>query len=620
MNHETNKQQSHDIKESQINKNGRNKLTHDEFIKRVADRHPNITIVGNYSGALSVVHCRCDICGFEWTPFPETLYKGKGCPRCHHRSRNGSEKFFTKMSTDYPTINISGEYVNQSTHLHCECSICGCEWDATPNTLLKGKGCIKCSGNYHRTQEELIEELSEINPTVEIVGNYTNTSTSVSCKCKLCGYSWNATPAHLLEGKACPECAKTKIANALSKSHDEFIEDMQRIHPTIKIVGTYKNRTTRIECYCTKCGTEWAPVASDLYYLSDCPKCAIKIRAASQRKSHQQFINELSTINPHIRVLNQYTSRKGRIECQCDNCQHIWTTSANSLLCGRGCPNCSHAQTSFFERFLLLVCKRVFGDKNVLSRNRSVIGRELDIYIPSIGIAIEPGNWHWHKLKVDYDREKYCLCKNIGIQLITIYDNFDDDVDKIGINCDDFITYPNSLQKENEFVDAAVDIFSKLKLQYDLSADDFHQLYVEARRSVNKVTTVKIINQLKDTNPNIELLGQYEGDKIPILCRCTKCGHEWKRTAYSLLNKHKNCPICGGRKKRVINLDTGDIFESVSSASKYFGVTASSLRGSCNRPNGLCKGNHVAYVNNVSKEKIDELRLKYPEKFKEKDV
>ena len=49
---------------------------------------------------------------------------------------------------------------------------------------------------------------------------------------------------------------------------------------------------------------------------------------------------------------------------------------------------------------------------------------ELDILIPELKIAIEPGNWLLHKKYLDRDKMRREKCSEIGIKLITIYDKF----------------------------------------------------------------------------------------------------------------------------------------------------------------------------------------------------
>lgn len=67
----------------------------------------------------------------------------------------------------------------------------------------------------------------------------------------------------------------------------------------------------------------------------------------------------------------------------------------------------------------------VLGKEFVESRNTSAIGLELDIYIPTYSLAIEPGSWLYHESKVaTYDSEKRKECKKAGIRLVTVYDTY----------------------------------------------------------------------------------------------------------------------------------------------------------------------------------------------------
>ena len=47
---------------------------------------------------------------------------------------------------------------------------------------------------------------------------------------------------------------------------------------------------------------------------------------------------------------------------------------------------------------------------------------------------------------------------------------------------------------------------------------------------------------------NIEILGEYKGNKTKIKCKCKIDGHEWKATPHNLLNG-TGCPKCSGNIK-----------------------------------------------------------------------
>ena len=80
------------------------------------------------------------------------------------------ERFYVK-NKNADNIEILGEYVSSKSKIKVRCKIDGYEWEATPNNLLKGQGCPKCSGNIrNKTTEYFINELKEVNENIEILG------------------------------------------------------------------------------------------------------------------------------------------------------------------------------------------------------------------------------------------------------------------------------------------------------------------------------------------------------------------------------------------------------------------------------------------------------------------
>lgn len=58
-------------------------------------------------------------------------------------------------------------------------------------------------------------------------------------------------------------------------------------------------------------------------------------------KTHDDFVKELSTINPEIEAIGQYTRAVDRIEVKCKKCGKVWNPVAYSLTSGKSCPHCS---------------------------------------------------------------------------------------------------------------------------------------------------------------------------------------------------------------------------------------------------------------------------------------
>ena len=182
------------------------------------------------------------------------------------------EKFYAK-NKNAENIEILGIYINKRTKIKCKCKIDGYEWETTPSNLLKGTGCPKCKDKkYTKTHEEFIKEMKEINPNIEILGEYVNKRTKIKCKCKIDNHIWYATPNNLLyNNSGCPKCVG-KIRN---KTTEYFIQELQEINDDIEILGEYKGALAKIKCRCKIDGYEWYTTPSDLLnHNTGCPKCS----------------------------------------------------------------------------------------------------------------------------------------------------------------------------------------------------------------------------------------------------------------------------------------------------------------------------------------------------------
>lgn len=128
-------------------------LTHEQFVAQMKVINPNIKIIGTYINSDTPIEVECLIDGNIWKARPYHLKQGKDCPVCalrkaSERYSKGMEKFKKEMKKVNSRIDISGEYKNGRTNVHCKCLVCGHEWDAMPINLLKGKGCPKCASSH----------------------------------------------------------------------------------------------------------------------------------------------------------------------------------------------------------------------------------------------------------------------------------------------------------------------------------------------------------------------------------------------------------------------------------------------------------------------------------------
>lgn len=123
------------------------------------------------------------------------------------------EKWVKKIAEKNPNIEILGEIVNGKTKVNCRCLICNHEWAAAPEKLTSGRGCPECkkvkvARSRKLPHEEHVAAIHKVNPNIEILGEIINHKTPVLCRCKICNHKWEATPDNLKHGYGCPRCAK----------------------------------------------------------------------------------------------------------------------------------------------------------------------------------------------------------------------------------------------------------------------------------------------------------------------------------------------------------------------------------------------------------------------------
>lgn len=58
-----------------------------------------------------------------------------------------------------------------------------------------------------------------------------------------------------------------------------------------------------------------------------------------KKKTHEEFIKQMNTINSNIEILSQYQNNKTKVNCKCKICNHQWEARPDNLL-HWGCPKC----------------------------------------------------------------------------------------------------------------------------------------------------------------------------------------------------------------------------------------------------------------------------------------
>lgn len=389
-----------------------------------------------------------------------------------------------------------------------------------------------------KTHDEFVKEVARVLPNARIKSTYVNSRTKVLVFCSACGYQWQANPFDLLRGHGCPRCAGKE-----RKTPERFESEVASVNARIELIDRYTNTSTKMLVRCRVCGFEWMASPSTLRVGIGCPACS-----GTRRKTHDEFVRQLAAANPGIAVLGKYQNNRTKILVRCDRCNHEWHQTPHNLLDSRSrCPRCVHSSTSFTEQYIVGFLKQLHGIGTILERDKSIIGLELDVCVPTIGVAFEPGSWVWHKSKLDADAQKRALCASKGIRLVTIYDDVPPEDVHIA---EDVYSFPYDFRinrNRQELQNLLVSIVSIAQGEDCRKRIDWEAVEDYAyTHSVNE-STREFTDKLASRNSKISVIGEYKGSVYPIRVRCKICGFEWSPRADTLLAGNSACRRCGQR-------------------------------------------------------------------------
>ena len=409
-----------------------------------------------------------------------------------------------------------------------------------------------------KTNEEFIEEMKIKNPSIIPLEVYKGRGEHIKCKCVKCGNIWRATPRNLLNGTKCNKCANLKRGRRTVRTAESFEKEAKIKAPNIILFGKYKKMKEGIYVQCKICGYEWTARPDHILDGTGCPKCT-----RSLQKENDFFWSEVSKVNKEIIPMSNYVNSKTKILCRCRNCGNEWFAFPSKLLNGNGCPKCNDRnKTSFSEQAIYFYIKSKYNDAiNRYKLNDSRL--ELDIYIPSIAIAIEYDGVYWHKSdKVKkLEKLKHNICIERGITLYRIRegeDNFSEDAD--------IVIYREKTYNYKTLDDVIKQVFKQINVKCDINSEKDaneikEQFYVRLKENslLHKYPLVaEEWNYPKNGNLTPDMFLYASNDKV--WWKCRNCKREWEAAIADRTIGKKGCKVCSDKKRAYNNRLTNEEF------------------------------------------------------------
>lgn len=219
------------------------KLTNDDFIKRSNNIHSDFyDYVDEYKNARSRIKILCPIHG-EFYQKPYSHLQGIGCPKCGFKkssdfNRKGNDRFIeqaNKIHNNYYNYD-KVIYNSNKDDIIIRCPKHG-DFKQSPQSHLKGHGCIKCSPKKENKPNDIfIAQSSKIhNNKYRYIDEYKGAHVKIDILCPKHG-TFSQTPNSHLKNRGCPDCQ----FNNSSKLEREWLD-------TIGVDKKYRNTFIRID-------------------------------------------------------------------------------------------------------------------------------------------------------------------------------------------------------------------------------------------------------------------------------------------------------------------------------------------------------------------------------------
>ena len=211
----------------------------------LATVYPNIASEWNYNknngllpsdvlfGSAKKVWWTCSL-GHEWEATIDNRIHNHGCPYCAgvrlligYNDLQTINPLLAQQWHPFKNRNLQPSNVtSKSDQKVWWLGECGHEWRGKISNRANGGGCPICANVLPKTQEKYIQEVAEINPDIEVIGQYINNNTPILHRCKLDGAEFLAYPYNILNGQGCPVCKESRgekyIRHYLQAHHIKF--------------------------------------------------------------------------------------------------------------------------------------------------------------------------------------------------------------------------------------------------------------------------------------------------------------------------------------------------------------------------------------------------------------
>ena len=261
------------------------------------------------------------------------------------------EQFKKELLEKRPDLEVLEEYKGARTKIKFKCLVCGTIFEATPDNMLRMKGCPNCklekiSKAKRFGKENMQKELDKhYNGVLEIL-NGENTNKPIEVLCHDCGYKYKTQFYSLNNGNGCPNCMNGSF---YILPPEIFFKRVAEQNPNVICKSEFTGVKNPMECECKVCHYEWTTSAGHLvgYKNTGCPKCNGFVTL-----THEEYLEKLNSENPNVICKSIFVDSNTNLDFGCKICGYEWNTNPYHLIGVHKtfCPNCQRIKNGLANR------------------------------------------------------------------------------------------------------------------------------------------------------------------------------------------------------------------------------------------------------------------------------
>ena len=347
--------------------------------------------------------------------------------------------FLEKAKNKYGNIYIynKDEFKDGCTQINIYCTKHNINFIQSPRAHLQGYGFKECSREHAHMHKRFTTTDEFIRAMIKEFGigtftyektKYVDMTTDVTVTCPKHGDITKSPDAFLNLHKGCWKCGRETTAIKKTSTLDEFIvKSKAKFGDKYDFsISKYVKAIIPMDIICPIHGKITITPHDHLASKTGCPECSREQQNKNAKLTPEKII-ELGRErfgDKYTYLTDTYKSYQEPMEIICP--RHAkFLQSLDNHLHSKGCKKCSNRESTAAKKIFELLCQ-LLGDDKVY---RNYIGlfsdkREVDVYVPSLKLAIEFDGLRWHSNKdKNYHLNKTNDALAKGVNLIHIFED-----------------------------------------------------------------------------------------------------------------------------------------------------------------------------------------------------